>query len=281
MQAVERLVRNRSETFPIVICVETELDVMTNSQDTILISDPLVALRRFAGDVITGIAPREFRVIETASNAAAVELAEKHEPSLVILEIVSAELSGFEAAARIWQARPQAKILLWTQYNRNLYIRELQRIVNDRTVYGCVLKDLPEDKLAYAISSIWLHENPYVDPRIRQQLNSTKETMRLTEREFEVLQDIALGLTEKAIARRRNLTIRGVQSRAAAITSKLLPDKNRAPKLRGFDDEIFSRRALVLSEAVRNGLIEPESLKLWRQDLDQWLQNVDGNIAQI
>jgi hypothetical protein len=36
-------------------------------------------------------------------------------------------------------------------------------------------------------------------------------------------------------------------------------------------DDYFSKRALLLSEAVRNGLVEAQSLSAWKADLDRWI----------
>jgi DNA-binding NarL/FixJ family response regulator len=237
------------------------------SVNAVLITDPLGALRKYAAQIVSSLCP-DAVFYEAADGQAAIELALLHSPQLIIMEIAMQGMNGIEAAAHIWATQPNIKILFWTQNHRDIYLRELKQVTTDESIYGYVLKEASEDKLSYAISSIWLHHNPYIDGEIRKQMLAKHNGSRLSEKEFEVLQDMALGLTEKAIASRRKLTIRGVQSRAAAIYSKLLPEKNRIDSR---IDELFSRRALVLCEAVRNGLIEPDSLTAWKMDLDRWL----------
>jgi DNA-binding NarL/FixJ family response regulator len=244
--------------------------VLVMSLNAVLITDPLGALRKYAAEIVGGINP-DALCYEACDGQTAVELAALHSPDLIIMEVAMPGMNGIEAAARIWATQPDIKILFWTQNHRDIYLRELKLVTTDESIYGYVLKDAAEDKLSYAISSICLHHNPYIDGAIRRQMLAKHNGTKLNEREFEVLQDMALGLTEKAIARRRKLTIRGVQSRAASIYSKLLPEKSRAGSVDSRIDEMFSRRSLLLCEAVRNGLIEPDSLTAWKMDLDQWL----------
>lgn len=238
--------------------------------NAVLIVDQLGALRKYAAGVVSRVCS-DAQFYEAADGQAAIELAALHSPSLIIMELAMHGITGIEAAADIWATRPEIKILFWTQNHRDIYLRELKQITNAESIYGYVLKEEAEDKLAYAISSIWVHQNVYIDADIRQRMFAKHNGIRLNEGEFEVLQDMALGLTEKAIAKRRKLTVRGVQSRAAAIYDKLLPQKSHGGKLDGWMDDMFSRRALALCEAMRNGLIEPESLAVWKVDLDEWL----------
>jgi DNA-binding NarL/FixJ family response regulator len=243
------------------------------NSNKVLIVDPITALRKYAGELAAEAYGADVEILHAIDGRSALKIATEHKPSLVITEMSLPDISAIELAQRIWSLDSGIKILFWTQHHRSIYMRDLGSIASSDSIYGYVLKAVREDKLLYAITSLWLHDNPYIDPQVRQQMNVDKLAGRLSDREFEVLKDIALGLTEKAIARRRNLTIRGVQSRTAAIYSKL--------NINGEMEDYFSRRALLLSEVVRTGLVEAQSLSAWKADLEQWLMTeAQGTYAQ-
>ena len=190
----------------------------------ILIADSLPGLRSYAGKIVKSLTERYVNIVEAEDGQAVVELARAHAPELVIMDVSLTQLNGIKAAAEIWHHKPDTKILFWTQYHREVYVRDLRRIVPVEAVHGYVLKNHTDDKLRYAILSVWLHSNPYTDPDVRQSMLPNPREM-LSDHEFETLQDLVLGLTEKAISMRRNISVRGVQCRTAAVYNKLLPNK--------------------------------------------------------
>ena len=265
----------------------------------ILIADSLPGLRSYAGKIVKSLTERYVNIVEAEDGQAVVELARAHAPELVIMDVSLTQLNGIKAAAEIWHHKPDTKILFWTQYHREVYVRDLRRIVPVEAVHGYVLKNHTDDKLRYAILSVWLHSNPYTDPDVRQSMLPNPREM-LSDHEFETLQDLVLGLTEKAISMRRNISVRGVQCRTAAVYNKLLPNKRGGagstasagagsvaaghgpdasasgassdPRL----SEVFNPRARAFFEAVKRGLVEPDTLAAWEKDLDVWLRTELG-----
>jgi chemotaxis response regulator CheB len=53
---------------------------------------------------------------ETENGRIAVDLAERLEPDVVVMDISMPELNGFEATARLTKSRPQVKILVLIRY---------------------------------------------------------------------------------------------------------------------------------------------------------------------
>ena len=68
-------------------------------------------------------------MIEACDGKSAVELALHHHPALVVLDIKMPELSGVKAAQQIWSELKLARIIFWSQYKDEIYIRELARVV--------------------------------------------------------------------------------------------------------------------------------------------------------
>jgi DNA-binding NarL/FixJ family response regulator len=210
-------------------------------------------------------------VIEACDGNTAVQLTLEHRPSLVILDIKMPGLSGVKAAKQIWSSLQLARIIFWSQYKDEIYIRELARIVPGETVYGYVLKSSPDDKLIAALRAVLVEEQCWIDPEIRTvQSRATNRTSGITDIEYEALIDIALGLTDKAIARRRYLSERGVQNRLRELYSKLSIDIDQIVDERW--GSTYSPRSRAISTAIQRGLINADELARENQALQEWLQ---------
>ena len=108
----------------------------------------------------------------------------------------------------------------------------------------------------------------------------------LTDIEYETLLDIATGLTDKAIAQRRHISVRGVQNRLSMVLDKLV---------KGFDahlretaqKEIFNPRTRVVFEALKRGLLDPDEVTALEKDVTDWLceefaiETIDKRIARL
>jgi DNA-binding NarL/FixJ family response regulator len=210
-------------------------------------------------------------LIETDDGMKAVELALKNRPALVVLDIKLRGLSGVRAARQIWSEQPLARILFWSQYKDEIYVRELARIIPNETVYGYVLKSSPDDKLIAALRAVLIDEQCWIDPEIRTvQSRAINRTSGLTDIEYEALMDIALGLTDRAIARRRYLSERGVQNRLRELYGKLSIDIEQIVDERW--GNTYSPRARAISIALQRGLINAEELARENETLQSWLQ---------
>src|SRR5215216_1198785 len=86
-------------------------------------------------------------IIETDNGQTAVELALKNKPQLIVLDIKLHGLSGVRAAREIWAELNLARIIFWSQYKDEIYVRQPARIVPNETVYGYVLKTSPDERL--------------------------------------------------------------------------------------------------------------------------------------
>jgi DNA-binding NarL/FixJ family response regulator len=210
-------------------------------------------------------------LIETDDGTKAVELALENRPALIVLDIKLRGLSGVRAARQIWSEQALARILFWSQYKDEIYVRELARIVPNETVYGYVLKSSPDDRLIAALRAVLIDEQCWIDPEIRTvQSRATNRVSGLTDIEYEALIDIALGLTDRAIARRRYLSERGVQNRLRELYAKLSIDIEQIVDERW--GNTYSPRARAISIALQRGLINAEELARENEALQSWLE---------
>src|SRR6185295_4522929 len=209
-------------------------------------------------------------LIETDDGNKAVELALKNRPALVVLDIKLRGLSGVRAAKQIWTEQPLARILFWSQYKDEIYVRELARIVPGETVYGYVLKSSPDEKLIAALRAVLVDEQCWIDPEIRTvQSRAINRASGLTDVEYEALIDIAIGLTDRAIARRRYLSERGVQNRLRELYATLSVDLEQIVDERW--GNTYSPRSRAISIALQRGLINADELARENDALQNWL----------
>jgi DNA-binding NarL/FixJ family response regulator len=237
----------------------------------VLIVEDVAALRQHAARVVQAIAPNAIEIVEASNGTEGLKLARSISPDLIIMDISMPELSGIKAAREIWAECPTRKILFWSQYHREAYVRELGKIVPDEAIHGYALKSDSDDRLSYAIESVLLHDNPYIDPLVRGvQARLQSKDGSLSDVEYETLLDISAGLTDKAIAARRHISVRGVQNRLSMLLDKLV--KGEDAHLRETASmEIFNPRTRVVFEALKRGLLDPDEVNRLESELYDWL----------
>lgn len=238
----------------------------------ILIVEDVAALRQHAAAIAKAIAPGAIEVVDAANGVEGLNLARSIEPDLIIMDISMPGMSGIKAAKEIWAECPSRKILFWSQFHREAYVRELGKIVPDDAIHGYALKSETDEKLSYAVSSVLLHDNPYIDPVVRGvQARVMSREDSLSDVEYETLLDVAVGLTDKAIAARRHISVRGVQNRLSMLLEKLV--KGEDSHLReSASMEVFNPRTRVVFEAVKRGLLDPDEIARLENELAEWLE---------
>lgn len=201
----------------------------------------------------------------------ALELARKLKQPLVISDIQMPELNGIEFARLLWQQKPQARIVFWSQYKDEMYVRALARIVPPETVYGYILKSNARERIDAAIRTVLFDEQCWIDPEVRKVQGRTGHSQTaLSDIEFEALIDISLGLTDNLIARRRYLSRRGVQSRLNSLYIKLGLDQEQFQHEKIGDAINLRNRAVAVS--LRRGLINAFELEQEEEEFQYWLK---------
>ncbi|MDO7880913.1 response regulator [Salinibacterium soli] len=159
------------------------------ADDHPIVRGGIVALLATADDVeVIGEAP---------DGLTAVELAERLEPDLVLLDLRMPGLDGDEATARILSARPSTKVVILTTYESDTSI--LTAI--EAGASGYLLKAAPPEEILAGIRSVAGGE-VVLAPSIAALLvgRSARPTVSLSARETEVLRLVAQGQSNPAIA---------------------------------------------------------------------------------
>jgi DNA-binding NarL/FixJ family response regulator len=158
-----------------------------------------------------------------------LDAVDRHNPDAVITDIrmpPTQTREGVDAAKRIRESHPNTGVLLLSQYVEEAYVREL--VEGDATGFGYLLKERVRDvdQLVQALRSVTAG-GLVLDPRVVEELISARERAahaplkHLTERELEVLEQMAQGRTNAAIAKTLFLSERSVERHINSIFSKL------------------------------------------------------------
>lgn len=157
-------------------------------------------------------------VLATTDSKKAVETYKESEIDVVILDIRMKEVNGVDVAIEILDFDKDAKIMLLTTFNdRDDIIRAL-----NKGVLGVILKDNVAS-LIPAIESVSLG-NKILDNELnlKNLFNTTKKDFDLlTQKEIEILEQIAKGLSNKEISEKLFLSEGTVRNYISCILEKL------------------------------------------------------------
>lgn len=232
----------------------------------LIIADDNPRDRAFLLEVLARYTP----IIATSGREALDACVNEAEP-WIVTDIQMPNLNGIELARHIWARQPAARVLFCTQHGDETYVRALIKIVPPDTVYGYVLKNNSSETVARAAGAVFDEDQCWIDPQIRRvQARTLQPLDALSDAEYEALIDIALGLTDNAIAERRYLSRRGVQNRLRSLYVKL--GANEVATLKLGSPEVLNVRARAVSIALQRGLINSFELAREEQLLKVWLE---------
>lgn len=166
-------------------------------------------------------------VAEAGRGVEALELAEVHQPDVVVMDISMPGESGLEVTARLRQSVPTAKVLILSMHDHAQYVVEALRA----GAHGYLLKDAGPAELRKAVRTVFDGEG-FFSPPIAGQLSAAfrgerapqgaGETLdRLTPRERDVLAGVARGSTNKQIGAELGISRRTVETHRESLMRKL------------------------------------------------------------
>ncbi|MGH7973177.1 MAG: response regulator [Limisphaerales bacterium] len=165
---------------------------------------------------------------EASTGAAAVRLARKLQPDVVLMDLAMPKGNGLEASREICQHLPRSRVLVLSAYQDE----DLVRRALETGAAGYLSKHSAADELLTAIRQVGDGKS-YCSPSIARRLkparrgNAAARTgirlrlPRLTPREEQVLGLIAQGQPNKAIAFMLKLSIKTVEKHRQAVMDKL------------------------------------------------------------
>ena len=165
---------------------------------------------------------------EAGTGSEAVASARRNDPDVVLMDVRMPDMDGIEATAQLVRAGSRARMLMLTTFDLDEYVYRAMRA----GASGFLLKDASRDQLVSAVRTVSAGE-ALLAPSITRRLiedfcrgpapdGAAGDAARhLTERELEVVQLVAKGLSNAEIAGRLYLSDATVKSHVARILAKL------------------------------------------------------------
>lgn len=239
----------------------------------ILIAEDDPFHRSFLSNTVHKSLPDCDKVFEATNGEEAIEIAESNAIDAVVMDLQMPKMSGIAAASSIWKMHPSMRILFWSNYSDEAYVRGISRIVPTEAVYGYLLKTASEHRLGLALLGVFQEDQCIIDREIRGVQQRAQDIHAgLSNTEFEVLTDISLGMTDKAIAARRSISTRTVQSRLKHLYEKLGIDQDL---INGEIGPAFNSRTRAVSIALSRGLLNLEGMSLAEEQLNAWRLSIE------
>ena len=190
----------------------------------------------------------DLEIVGEANNGqAAVDLADRLNPDIVVMDVGMADLNGVDATRRIKSAHPNTLVIGLSMYSDRNYVLGML----NAGASGYVLKGAAGNELLLAIDAARRGEN-YLSPAIKDVVSKPVNGQgfpmpdsvysTLGSREREVLQLLAEGGASKEIATQMHISVRTVETHRRNIMQKL--DLHSVPEL--------------VKYAVRQGLVRLE-----------------------
>jgi len=177
---------------------------------------------------------------EGSNGFEALELASRLKPDVILLDLLMPQMGGVEATRQILEGNPHARILILTSFGEDDKVFPAIRA----GAQGYLLKDIQPRDLVQAIRET--HQGKaQLHPDIARRLMTAvsgdspikepppaalpAELRELTERERDVLDLIARGLTNREIAEKMVISEKTVKTHVSNLLDKLgLEDRTRA-----------------------------------------------------
>jgi len=164
-------------------------------------------------------------VADAEDGRTAIELAQKLQPDVALMDISMPGLNGLKATAKLKECCPDVQVLAVTRHKDDGYLQQVFRA----GASGYVLKQSPPAELLHAIRAV-ANGGKYLDPALAGKVMGRYSGRRsvineggtdVSDREVEVLRLIAWGHSNKEIASRLDLSVKTIEVHKANAMKKL------------------------------------------------------------
>ncbi len=196
----------------------------------VLIADDHEVVRAGLKSLLEGT---DIRVVaEANSGNAALKLAAKHRPDLVLLDVRMPDGDGLNCLARIKLDMPDTPVVMFSTFDNPTYVARAVAL----GASGYLPKSASRSEIIEAIraaaggETIWSREELHrVSGALATPRSGADSEVPLTKRESEVLKQLAFGLTNKEIAQALGISYETVKEHVQHILRKIgVSDRTQA-----------------------------------------------------
>jgi DNA-binding NarL/FixJ family response regulator len=164
-------------------------------------------------------------VADAEDGRTAIELAQKLQPHVALMDISMPGLNGLKATAKLKECCPEVHVLAVTRHKDDGYLHQVLKA----GASGYVLKQSPPAELLHAIRAV-ANGGKYLDPALAGKVMGRYSGRRsvineggtdVSDREVEVLRLVAWGHSNKEIASRLDLSVKTIEVHKANAMKKL------------------------------------------------------------
>ena len=174
-------------------------------------------------------------VAEASNGREAVEQFRTHHPDVTLMDVQMPEVNGIDAIVKIREEFPDARIIVLTTYTGDAQAARAFKA----GAFGYLLKNMVRKELIDTIRIVHSGKKR-IPAEIAVEMAQHHSDDALTEREIEVLREVAAGNANKMVAQLLNISEETVKAHMRSILSKL-----------GAND-----RTHAVTIAVKRGIIE-------------------------
>ena len=188
---------------------------MKNSNVKVLIADDHSVVRMGLASLL-GTAKNVEIAGEAVNGEDAVRKALKLRPDIVIMDLVMPKKDGVAATEEILAAAPETKVLILTTFGTSDDIARALRV----GAMGAIMKSATNRELLAAVQSV-AQGRRFVSAEVEGILANDPPIPELSQRQREILESIARGLTNREIAAALDISLESVKSHVKVILEKL------------------------------------------------------------
>jgi DNA-binding NarL/FixJ family response regulator len=155
-------------------------------------------------------------VAEASNGAEAIQMFKQQQPDVTLLDLRLPDMSGIDILIAIRSEFPEARVIMLTTFEGDV---EIQRALQ-AGARGYMLKNMPPSELLDGIRKVHAGKKR-IPPEIASQLFEHMSDEGLTEREIEVLREVADGNRNREIAERLFISEETVKVHIKHIMEKL------------------------------------------------------------
>jgi DNA-binding NarL/FixJ family response regulator len=155
-------------------------------------------------------------VAEASNGREAVEQFRTHKPDVTLMDVQMPELNGIDAITKIREEFPDARIIVLTTYSGDAQAARAFKA----GASGYLLKNMVRKELIETIRAVHAGKKR-VPPEIAVEMAEHHSDDALTQREIEVLREVAAGNANKMVAQLLNVSEETIKAHMKSILSKL------------------------------------------------------------
>ncbi len=155
-------------------------------------------------------------VAEAGNGREAIDSFRRYCPDVTLMDVVMPEMNGIEATIAIRKEFPRARIVMLTTYRGD--VQAAQAL--DAGAWGYLLKSTLRKDLVDTIRSVHAGQHR-IPAEIAIAIAEHHASGTLTERELDVLRQVAAGNANKTVARHLSISEETVKGHVKAILAKL------------------------------------------------------------